>query len=163
MSAAVSRVVIATVIVGTGAVVRAEPIQTKSEASVIQQDAVEIKRAGTEMLEAWYGGDGEKMARVLHDDLAKRGVLTDPKSGATAIRYANKAQMVDGARSGVGKIPRDEWAIEATILDQGEKMATVKVVSAYLIDVCQVAKVEDQWLIVNVLWTTRGTPPWFKK
>jgi hypothetical protein len=163
MNALVPKAVMIASILAAAATVREKEVLTKGETSVSQKDAVAIKRVGVEMLEAWYGGDGEKMARVLHDDLAKRGVLTDPKSGTTAIHFANKKQMVEGARSGIGRIPKEEWAIRATILDQDEKMATVKVVSAYLIDVCQVASVGERWQIVNVLWTSRGTPPWFNR
>jgi hypothetical protein len=121
----------------------------------------EIQKPCVEMLEAWYGGDGDKMAAVLHDDLAKRGVLTDSSTGEAVIRFAGKRDMVEGARRGLGRIPTEEWAIHAEILDRHENMATVRVSSAYLIDVCQVAKVAGRWVVVNVLWTTWRAPPWF--
>lgn len=123
----------------------------------------EIKRPGIEMLEAWYSGDAEKMARVLHDDLAKRGAITDATTSRTVVRFALKADMVEGARRRLGVIDRSEWDISATILDVDQNIATVKVVSKYLVDICQLVKLDGEWKIVNVLWRPRGTPPWFNK
>ena len=74
---------------------------------MMMSDTSEIERVCGGMVEAWYGGDAEKMESVLHPDLAKRGVLTDEK-GSPVIRFADKAQMVEGARRGVGRIPREQ-------------------------------------------------------
>ena len=114
------------------------------------------------MLRAFYGGEPDLMEHVLHDSLARRGVLTDPNSGKVALRHAGKSQMVEAARSGLGKIPADEWNIETTVLDISETMATVRVESAYLLDICQLAKIGGRWKIVHVLWTAWRTPPWFQ-
>ncbi len=112
------------------------------------------------MLRAWYGGDPDLMQRVLHDDLAERGIFMDPATGRASVRQSGKDQIIDGARRGEGVIPEEQWDIEATILDATEKTATVKVRSAYLVDICQVVKIDEQWKIINVLWTARRTPPW---
>ncbi len=39
--------------------------------------------------------------------------------------------------------------------DMMETMAIIKVTSAKLIDICQVAKLESGWQVVNVLWVVR--------
>jgi hypothetical protein len=126
-------------------------------------DAVDVTKPCVDMVEAWYAGDPEKMAAALHDDLAKRGVIQDPATGATSLRYADKSAMVEGARKGGGRVPPERWDIRARVLDRDERLATVRVDSVYLTDVCQVALVGDRWVVVNVLWTNRGTPPWWPK
>ncbi len=123
----------------------------------------QIKAVCAGMLEAWYGGDGQKMASVLHRDLAKRGIIRDPDTGQTRFAHTGKEAMVEASSKGIGKIPRPDWAIQTTILHQYENLATVEVKSAYLIDICQVAKIDGEWKIVNVLWTPWRTPPWFKR
>lgn len=123
----------------------------------------EIEKVCAEMVRAWYDGDPDLMQDVLHDDLAKRGVLSDPESGHTVIGNATKTQMVEAAREGIGKIPKKSWAIDVTVLDASEKMATVRVKSAYLVDICQVVNTEKGWKIINVLWTAWRTPPWFNR
>ncbi|MDH4156202.1 MAG: nuclear transport factor 2 family protein [candidate division Zixibacteria bacterium] len=120
-----------------------------------------IEKVCASMLRAWYGGNPVEMESVLHDDLAKRGVVEHPRTKKSVISHSGKKEMVEATRSGIGKIPEGEWAIETTILDYSETMATVRVRSAYLIDICQVAKIGDEWKIVNVLWKPWRTPPWF--
>jgi len=115
-----------------------------------------------EMMQAWYCGDPELMQRVLHDDMAERGIYNDPVTGRSSVRQWGKAQVVEGTRRGDGILPQEQWNIEATILDATETIATVKVRSAYLVDICQLVKIDEQWKIINVLWTARRTPPWLR-
>jgi hypothetical protein len=65
------------------------------------------------------------------------------------------------AASNEGVIPESEWQIEAVVLDKSTITATVKVVSEYLMDIYQAARIDGEWRIVNVLWYLRGTRPWF--
>jgi len=152
---------IAPVVVAAFSTKKAPVADAHSVGALTAADTAAIERVCRDMLEAWYGGDAEKMAGALHHDLAKRGVIVDPESGVTTLRFANKDQMVEGARSGRGRIPRDTWNIHVTILDASRNMATVKVLSEYLLDICQVARIDGRWQIVNVLWEPTKTPPWF--
>lgn len=95
--------------------------------------------------------------------LAKRGVIFNSLSNEIIISHSGKKKMVEATDKGTGRIPEDEWAIETTILDYSENMATVKVNSAYLIDVCQAVKIGDECKIINVLWKPWRTPPWFPR
>ena len=54
-------------------------------------------------------------------------------------------------------MPADQWAIEAETVDLSEFLATVKVTSVHLVDVCQLGKVDGEWQIINVLWTLRSS------
>ncbi len=108
-----------------------------------------------QMIEAWYGGDGEKMAGVLHENLAKRGVLENSETNQAFVMLHSKEDLVAGASQGVGILPPGEWDITIETLDVMETMAIVKVTSAKLIDICQLAKLESGWQVVNVLWVVR--------
>jgi hypothetical protein len=50
------------------------------------------------------------------------------------------------------KTPKESQQKEITILDVYEDMASVKVVFAGWVDLVHMAKFNDPWLIVNVLW-----------
>ena len=108
-----------------------------------------------QMIEAWYGGDAEKMDGALHEGLAKRGVLKNSETGKTVLTDHGKADLVEGARSGAGKLPADEWDITTETIHTMENIAIVKVTSAKLIDICQVARLDSGWTVVNVIWTDR--------
>lgn len=148
------------------AVILSNPVEAQSQAlaqaRLSREDLHEIARVSRGMLEAWYGGNEQQMDEVLHKDLAKRGVVRDSNSGQISVSFATKADMVQGARDAVGKIPRERWNIEVTVLDATDSMATARVKSEYLLDICQLAKINGRWQIINVLWETIKTPPWLK-
>ena len=60
--------------------------------------------------------------------------------------------MVEWTKKGAGKKPQDQWGIELTIQDVYKNIASVKIVSVDFIDYAQVAKIDGEWKIVNVLW-----------
>ena len=47
-----------------------------------ESDLAAIKQTALDYIEGWYEGSAERMERALHPELAKRIVITDPKSGA---------------------------------------------------------------------------------
>ncbi len=126
-----------------------------SEEPATLDECPEAERVCAQMLEAWYGADPIKMDQVLHAGLAKRGVLRDPGTGVVRLIDADKERMVEGASLGYGRMPRKDWDIETRVLWRHGDMAGIEVVSAQLIDVCQVALIEGEWQIVNVIWKER--------
>jgi hypothetical protein len=52
----------------------------------------------------------------------------------------------------MGLLAEDRRDIEVTTLDMAEDLAAAKVLSARYFDFLQMAKIEGQWKIINVLW-----------
>lgn len=111
-----------------------------------------VKNAALDYIEGWYSGDAERMDRALHPDLAKRGVFENAETGKSFLRPVTKARMVEMTKAGVGKKPKEQWGIALTIQDIYHNTACVKIVSVDFIDYAQLAKIDGQWKIVNVLW-----------
>jgi hypothetical protein len=111
---------------------------------VTADDLASIERAATDYIEAWLTGDADRMADCLHADLTKRSI-DDNAVGAMTYR-----DMVDATRTGRGKqLPR---GYQVTIDDVFRNIATARVESARYVDYLHVARFEDRWRIVNVLW-----------
>ncbi len=122
-------------------------------AALSDAEAAAIKAPALDYIEGWYTGDAARMERALHPDLAKRIPRVDPQTGRTRIDHLGALQLVQFTRAGHGtKTPVDQRRADVTILDAYENIAVVKVVSAAYVDYLQVAKVDDRWLIINVLW-----------
>ena len=118
-----------------------------------EADRAAIKQAALDYIEGWYEGNAERMERALHPDLAKRIVLTDPKSGRNRVDQMSAMGLVQGTRRGFGKqTPKDKQQKDVTILDVYGKAACVKIVATDWIDYLHVAKFNGKWVIVNVLW-----------
>lgn len=109
-------------------------------------DAKEILSVSKDYIEGWYEGNKERMENALHPDMVKRrfrdGVLGE----------LSTEQMVTGTEYGGGKdVSKDKYIIEIEILDISKNIASVVTKSEY-IDYLHLAKVNNKWQIINVLW-----------
>jgi len=116
-----------------------------------------ITQASRDYAEGWFTADGERMQRCLHPDLVKRTIMRDPKRGRWKLRRPLDAQMMVGytLEGGGSDAPESEKTYEITILDVFRHIATVKVLSYPYMDYLHIAKINDRWLIVNILWELR--------
>jgi len=112
-----------------------------------------IRQTVLNYLEAWYQGDPERGGESLHPDLAKRIVRTHPESGPDTLENMSANRLIERWRSGDGKaIPPGNRKKEVTILDVYGLMASVKLEAAAWVDYMHLAKFNDRWVIINVLW-----------
>ena len=108
-----------------------------------------IADAALDYIEGWFEGDAERMERAVHPELAKRRLKDGRLEALTA------QQMIEAAASGKGKRPVDERAIEITVEHVGDGIANATALSAPFVDYLQLARTDDGWKIVNVLWQPR--------
>ncbi len=112
-----------------------------------------IMQAAAEYGDDWYEGDAERMQRALHPELAKRVVLTRPKSGRSRLGQIGAMTLVQYTKAGGGNnAPVEKHPAVVTILDIFENAAVVKVDGPEWIDFLHMAKWNGRWVIVNVLW-----------
>ena len=111
-----------------------------------------IRARALDYAEGWYSGDGDRMARALHPELAKRIAVVD-KNGQPALQSMNAEQLIAGTRKGFGKnTPPEKQLKDVKILDVFHNAATVRLEMEGWIDYLHLAKFGDEWKIVNVLW-----------
>ncbi len=116
-------------------------------------DSSAIRATALDYVEGWYEGNPERMGRALHPELVKRIVVSDNATKRSVLQSMGASSLVNGTRHGYGKeTPKDRRQKEVTILDIFGNAASVKAVMADWIDYMQMAKVDGQWVIVNVLW-----------
>lgn len=116
-------------------------------------DSAAITQTALDYIEGWYEGNAERMERALHPQLAKRMVSIDPASGSSQLNHMTAEQLVSATRGGYGSgTPQAERRRDVSILDIYENIASVKIVARDWIDYLQVAKFDERWVIINVLW-----------
>jgi hypothetical protein len=120
-------------------------------------DLEAITAVARDYIEGWLDGDESRMRRCLHPDLVKRTIYHDLETGAWRLGPPADAEMMAGwTRDGEGRTDVvHERAFEITIQDAFRHIASVRVLSHPYMDYLHVAKIGDQWLIVNVLWEVR--------
>jgi hypothetical protein len=118
-----------------------------------EADLAAIKQTALDYIDGWYEGNAERMERALHPELAKRIVITDPKSGRSRLDQMGAMTLTLGTRSRASNpTPKEKRQSDVTVLDVFENAASVKVVATDWIDYLHVAKFNGRWVIVNVLW-----------
>ncbi|HEX6626717.1 MAG TPA: nuclear transport factor 2 family protein [Gemmatimonadaceae bacterium] len=115
-------------------------------------DSAGIRQAALDYIQGWYAGDGARMERALHPELAKRIVRTD-SLGRSRLDSQSAMTLVQNTRNGGGKdTPAADRHDDVRILDIYQSAASARVDASYWIDYLQLAKWRGRWVIVNVLW-----------
>jgi hypothetical protein len=115
-------------------------------------DSAAVRATALDYIVGWYSGNGQRMERALHPQLAKRIVRTGP-DGTSILNNMTAKELVEATAGGYGtRTPPAEQQKDVTILDIYENVACVKIVARDWIDYLQVARVDGRWMIINVLW-----------
>ena len=113
----------------------------------------EIKQTVLNYIEAWYRGEPERGNRSLHPELAKRIVKIDPDTGGNRLEMMSASTLYERWQSGDGKkTPKELQIKDVTILDKYGDMASVKLKTGAWVDYMHLAKFNNEWVIINILW-----------
>jgi hypothetical protein len=116
-------------------------------------DSAGIRTAALDYIEGWYAGDGARMERSLHPELAKRNVTTDSASGRSRLIQMSALTLILSTRAGGGsRIPVGARSSAVQILDIQGGAASVRVRASSWVDYMHMARYNGRWVIVNVLW-----------
>jgi len=116
-------------------------------------DSAGIRAAAMDYIEGWYAGDAARMEKALHPELAKRVVTTDTRTGRSQLESIGAMTLVLRTRAGGGsRTPKEQQQKDFSILDVFNNAAVAKVVASDWVDYLELAKWNERWVIVNVLW-----------
>jgi hypothetical protein len=122
-------------------------------------DSAAIRATALDYVEGWYAGDGPRMERAVHPELAKRIVRTDPASGRSRLDQMSAMSLVAGTRAGGGQAtPAAQRQRDVAILDIFGNAASVRTTMSGWVDYMHMAKAGGRWVIVNVLWELKPAP-----
>jgi hypothetical protein len=107
-------------------------------------DRKAIHEACLDYAEGFFAGDPERLRRALSPELVKR-TLQDG-----TIEALSREDLIEAATAEDREMP----SVSVTIHDVHDDVATATVVSAY-VDYVQLARIDGEWRILNVLWTER--------
>lgn len=119
---------------------------------ILPEEKDAIERAALDYIEGAFSGDAERMERALHPELNKVIPVKVPQTGKTMLNRMGASMLIEGTRAKMGLLPEEKRKISVTVLDIMEGIAMVKVLSSVYYDFLQLAKIEGEWKIVNVLW-----------
>jgi len=112
-----------------------------------------IKRASLDYMDGAHAGDAARMERAVHPELNKIAVQKIPQTGKSVLRRGGATRLIQLVGAKVAVLDEDKRNIQVKILDVLEGLAMVKVTSAMFWDYLQLAKIDGEWKIINVLYT----------
>lgn len=117
-------------------------------------DQVEIRRIVDDYYGAWFDADPDRMACVLHPELAKRGWVTNA-DGERIVAADTAETMVEWTRRGIGRTDDPvARAIDVRVIEVYDDIATALVHTPRYIETLQLIRTPDGWQILNALWRT---------
>lgn len=120
--------------------------------AVTAADAAAIRATIDDYYLGWYDADGDRMARALHPDLAKRGWLRG-RDGAPSIEFDTFDTMVGFAAAGEGRqTDPTVRAYDVQVNDVDGDIASATVHAVPYVDYLHLIRASDGWRIVNALW-----------
>ncbi len=118
-------------------------------------DKEKVRAAVLDYVEGVYEADTTRIYRSVHPTLVKRGTFHNRQSGEySAMMEMNFRQLVDLTRTWNkdGSRANSETIRDISIYDVQDKTASAKVVAAWGTDYFHLAKIDEKWYIMNVLW-----------
>jgi hypothetical protein len=100
----------------------------------------------------WYDADGDRMARALHPELAKRGWLRD-EDGSLLLDPDTFTTMVELAGAGRGRrTDADARRYDVDVTEVYGDIVTATVHAVPYVDYLHLVRTDDGWRILNALW-----------
>lgn len=114
-----------------------------------------IKQAILDYAEGIYEVDPSRIERSVHPDLVKGGFFKDDDTTGYSFTSMTFEQMVELAKTynKDRKMPQDAPR-EITIFHATDQIASAQLVAWWGIDYMHLAKYNNKWKIVHVLWQT---------
>lgn len=110
-------------------------------------------------LGGYYTGDAERMARALHPELTKVWPRPIQQTGRIMLQKIGASYLIEATGTGNGKLDEGKRNISMTVFDYGDDIAMVEALSAMFYDYIQLAKINGEWKIINVLWIINPDAP----
>jgi len=123
------------------------------------EDTAAIIRTSLDYIDGYYSGDAARVERAIHPDLNKATPRDLPQTGRTALTYTTWSALVEFTRAKIGALDDTARHINVIILNTENDVSNVKIISANFTDYIQVVKLDGEWKILNVIFTSGSKVP----
>ena len=130
---------------------------TVSLAQQNEKDKNAIIETAKNYSEGGYAADADRMQKALWPELYKAIPVTIPKTEITMLATTCYSQLIEGVR--MAKTDNSDKKINISVEAINEGMASVKITSTQFNDFLQMAFLNGEWKIINVLWTYGAESP----
>jgi len=116
------------------------------------EDEAGVRAAAMNYMEGALNVDADRVARGVHPELNKVIVVTPRGGDRQVLSYNTHSTLVEAIRGMGDALANAPKEVDLTIYDISNGLAVVRCIGAPWYDYAQLAKVNGEWSIVNVLW-----------
>lgn len=115
------------------------------------KDSLAIIKACNDYVGGFYYGDTNKIKLGVHPELVKRII---DKSRDFKISSMSRNELVMAAAGRSGKPKQEDFKLDVMVFDIDHDIALAKITTNKLsfFDYVQLAKINKEWKVINVLW-----------
>jgi hypothetical protein len=119
-------------------------------------DSLMIRESSLNYIEGFYTNDFKRVEKAIHPELAKRIFVKDSIDGSM-LKNMGASELLYNAKKFKKSLNQSSELFKATvtIFDFSKDIATVKVIQNKMnfFDYLHLAKINNEWKIINLLWT----------
>jgi peroxiredoxin len=124
-----------------------------------QSDSAAIRQTALDYVDGYYSGDVGRIEKAVHPDFNKATPRDIQQTGRTTLAYTTYSGLVELTRAKVGALDDTARHIQVRILSIDNDVSNVKIRSASFIDYIQEVKLDGEWKIINVMFTSGTAAP----
>ena len=124
-----------------------------------QSDSAAIRQTALDYVDGYYSGDVARIEKAVHPDFNKATPRDLPQTGRTTLGYTTYSGLVELTRAKIGALDDTARHIQVRILSVDNDVSNVKITSASFIDYIQEIKLDGEWKIINVMFTSGTNAP----
>jgi len=129
------------------------------EVPASHDDSAAIIQNAMNYIDGYYSGDAARIEKAVHPDLNKATPRDLPQTGRTALAYTTYSGLVEFTRAKIGALDDTARHITVSILNIENDVSDVKIISANFTDYIQLVRLDGEWKIVNVIFTSGSKIP----
>jgi hypothetical protein len=126
---------------------------------ICSSDSAAIVQTALDYGDGYYSGDATRMERALHPDFNKVSPMKMSETGNTFLYFSTFSGLVEYTRINAGFLSEEKRKEKVEIFRIDGDIAFAKITTAMFNDYLVMVKINEQWKIVNVLWTSGEDAP----
>jgi hypothetical protein len=130
-----------------------------NQSNFIQGDSTAIVQTALDYGDGYYSGDASRMEKALHPDFIKVAPMKMSGNGNTILYHSTYSGLIEMTGAKMGFLEEEKRKEKVTVLRIDNDMAFAKINTAMFNDYLEMAKINGQWKIINVLWTKGSDSP----
>lgn len=113
-----------------------------------------VEQAVRDLIEGIYTSDMPRVEKVLYPEFKRATLMVMPQTGKSMINRDAYGAMVEAVRAKVGAQEKEKWSIAVEAFDFMDGLAFAELTTPSGLSYCQLAKIDGQWKIINMLRKT---------